>query len=95
MLIVDGNTKWCNELKDHLGNHPYFDVIKPDHKGNVAIEIIESYMPDIIVLDLVLEVYDGFYIMDHITDVMPGYKPAIYVLTAIAIEDVQRILSVY
>ena len=95
VLIIDNNVGWCNKLKDYLGNFPIYEVIKPVHKGNVAIEVIESYKPDIIILDLVLEVYDGFYIMDYITNIMPGYKPAIYIITATATEITQHLLSTY
>ena len=92
MLIVDNDKNWCSELREFLVAYPQFDVMKPAYSGDKAIELIETYRPDAIVLDLLLSGYDGLYIIDNIESSMPSYRPAIYVVSVFSSQIITRLL---
>jgi len=81
ILIVDDDLSLCNEFKGYFEQYPQFNVMSLVCSGDEAIEVIEQHRPDIIILDLVIPVYDGLYVVDYITNDMSNYQPIIYVLS--------------
>jgi len=92
VLIVDDDREWCGTLHQQLEQYAQFNLMTPLHGGDEGLNIIEASKPDVIILDLMLPVYDGMYIIDYISDEMPGYKPFIYVLSALGSEKTNRVL---
>jgi len=95
ILIVDDDPEWCARLATCFEKCSRFDVMESVHSGDVAIKHIELYRPDAIVLDLMLPVNDGLYIIDYIENKMSGYRPIIYVMSIFNTEKINRLLSGY
>jgi len=95
VLIIDDDHEWCAKLKTYLEKCSHFDVMEPVHSGDTAIKHIELYRPDAIILDLLLPVNDGLYIIDYIDSKISGYKPIIYVMSIFNTEKINRLLSGY
>lgn len=93
VLIVDDHQEWCYLLKNCIDQYSRFDVAPPVFDGGSAIKYIEAHKPDVIILDLVMPVFDGLYVIEHIRSKMAGYKPFIYVLSAIGTEKTNRIMK--
>jgi len=74
---------------------PLFDVMEPVHSGDIALKQIELYRPDAIILDLLLPVNDGLYIIDYIDVEMPSYRPVIYVMSIFNTEKINRLMDSY
>ena len=91
VLIVDDDRVWCRRLKAQLEEIPLFYAMEPIHAGDTAIEVIELFKPDVIVLDLIVPIYDGMYIVDYV-DNMPNYQPVIYVVSIVGTEKTHRLL---
>jgi CheY-like chemotaxis protein len=81
LLVVDDDGDLCNEFKSHFDQYPQYESVRTARSGDEALEIIEQYKPSILVLDLIIPVYDGLYIMDYIANNMQGYQPIVYVLS--------------
>lgn len=62
-------------------------VLGTGHDGKEAVELFEKYRPQIVVLDLMMPYFDGFYAMENIRKIDPNAK--FLVLTA-DITDVTR-----
>ena len=92
VLIIDDDRELCGKLKAHLDIYPLFDIMEPVQCGARALELIEQQRPDALVLDLILPIYDGMYIIDHIADNMPGYQPVIYVLSILGTKKTNMML---
>jgi len=93
LFIVDDDFDLCCAFKNHFESYSQFDVMNPVRLGDEAIEIIEQHKPDIIVLDLMLPVYDGMYIMDYIINNMEGYHPIVYVLSIMGSAKTAQMLN--
>lgn len=93
VLIVDDDHDWCAKIKECLESDPLFDVMEPVYSGDKAVELIERHRPDAIILDLLLPVFDGMYIIDHIKNNMHDYRPIVYVCSAIGTDKTNRVLT--
>ena len=93
VAIIDDDSEWCATLKTHLEECPLFDVMEPIHSGDIAINFIELYRPDAVILDLLIPVNDGLYIIDYIDKKMSGYRPIIYVMSMFNTEKINRLLG--
>ena len=92
VLIADDDQAWCHKLRKQIEELNVFTVLQPTHDGGATIESIEEYRPDVLILDLVLPLYDGLYIVNYIHRQMNGYNPFIYVLSAIGTDKTNRIM---
>ncbi|MCL2857082.1 MAG: response regulator [Oscillospiraceae bacterium] len=95
VLVIDDDPEWCIKLIAHLGKCQQFDIMKPIHSGDAAIKHIELHRPDAIILDLLLPVNDGLYIIDYIDSRLPDYRPIIYVMSIFNTEKINRLLGSY
>ena len=95
VLIVDDDWEWCSELSAHLEQFPILNVLQPARTGDVAFQQIKSVRPDAIILDLLLPVNDGLFIIDYIDKEMPDYRPVIYVMSMFGTEKIRVLLRDY
>ena len=68
------------EIFEEWAKSADISVLGIGHDGKEAVELFEKHRPQIIVLDLMMPYYDGFYAMDHIRKIDPNAK--FLVLTA-------------
>jgi DNA-binding NarL/FixJ family response regulator len=66
-------------------------VLAKGRDGNEAIKLFEIFRPDIVVLDLMMPDYDGFYAIDGIQKIDPDAK--FLVLTANVTEEASARLN--
>jgi len=92
VLIVDDNREWCAAVKKQIEQYPIFKVVPPLHNGQDAIVYIKGNKPDIILLDIIMPICDGFYVIGHVRDHMVNYQPYIYVLSALGTEKTNVIM---
>lgn len=68
LLIAEGDEALCGALVDLL-RRSYDITVCAD--GGTASELFRSLRPDAVILDLMLPVKDGFYIMEENADIRP------------------------
>jgi len=92
VLIAEDHVEWCNLLKKEIEQSPSFRVVACLHDGKSALEFICRSKPDIVILDLVMPVFDGLYIVGKIREALPEYSPLIYILSIINTPHINDIL---
>ena len=93
ILIADDDKAWCDSLSRYLGLNPAFEILKVVHNGEEAVDLIQDERPDVILIDLIMPVFDGLYVIDLIRNHMYEYKPFIYVISALDIERTHKLLA--
>ncbi len=59
-MLIEDDKKLCDIMKEYLKEHGYRIIISED-LSNIA-EIFEIHQPDLVILDINLPHYDGFYL---------------------------------
>lgn len=66
LLVVDDNEDFINNVKQTYLTDEEVEVIGSAHDGLEAIHKIESYNPDVVILDLVMPEVDGFGVLANL-----------------------------
>ena len=66
-------------------------VVGRGHSGKKAIELYEKLTPDIVLLDVMMPEYDGFYGLEHIKKINPEAK--VIMVTADLTYDTEKKLK--
>lgn len=72
ILIVDDHEVVRLGLRSLLERHPDFEVVAEAGNGREAIEKVEAYQPDVVVLDIRLPGMSGVEVCQQITDKYPN-----------------------
>jgi len=93
ILICDDNIYWLEVLSLAIDKDPKFKIAAQAYDGKITLDLIEKFRPDIIILDIVMPVYDGVYIVNHIRKNMKEYVPIIYILSALGTGSIVKTLN--
>jgi DNA-binding NarL/FixJ family response regulator len=85
ILIVDDHEVVRLGLRSLLERHPEFEVVAEAGNGREALEKVETYQPNVVVLDIRLPGMSGVEICQHITERNPGIH--VIMLTSYAEDD--------
>ena len=67
VLIIDDNEKFSAELKKELEKSGRFDIVGCAANGKEGLEYFSMYTPDLVILDIVMPVMDGFGVLGRIS----------------------------
>ncbi|MBQ1281634.1 MAG: sporulation transcription factor Spo0A [Oscillospiraceae bacterium] len=93
VLIADGNEDFSEHLKEYIQTASGYDAIATASNGLRALELIEQYKPDVLILDLMLSKLDGMGVLKAL-HTMPK-KPVTLVTASFITEYVSAMLSGY
>ena len=79
IIIIEDDVDMA-EIFEEWAKSAEISVLGVGHDGKEAVELFEKYKPQIVVLDLMMPYFDGFYAMDRIRKIDPDAK--FLVLTA-------------
>lgn len=85
ILIVDDHEVVRLGLRSLLDRHPDFEVVAEAASGREALEKVEVYQPDVVVLDIRLPGMSGVEVCQYITDHFPNVK--VIMLTSYAEDE--------
>ncbi len=86
-LLIVQDEETCRILKDHFSSSFDYEIVGAVSNGDDAIDFIVNSCPNIVILDLILPIRDGFYILDYISTKLVSNKPKVLVLTALMQEN--------
>lgn len=66
VLIIDDNEKFSSKLKEELELTEKFDIIGCASNGKEGLDMFTMYIPDVVILDIVMPVMDGFGVLGRI-----------------------------
>ncbi|MDP4118128.1 MAG: sporulation transcription factor Spo0A [Bacillota bacterium] len=67
VLIIDDNEKFSRKLKEEMDGTGRFDVIGCASNGKEGLEYFSMYLPEVVILDIVMPVMDGFGVLSRIS----------------------------
>ena len=73
VLVIDDDSDTRDVFAAMLEMHD-FDVIGKGQDGKEAAELYEELRPDVVLLDIMMPNYDGFYAMEKIKNMDPDAK---------------------
>lgn len=86
ILVVDDEIEACRTLKDFMVLKGY--EVQTALSGKEAIEMVESFNPHIVLLDIIMPGMGGIDTLKEIKKVAP--KTGIIMVSAVAEEDIAR-----
>ena len=88
LLIADSSEELCRALNDLLGQRYHICTC---HSGDRALELLRSFSPDLIYIDLMLPQIDGLAVLQ--TALQEGIRPAMLVSVGLQSSYIERALS--
>lgn len=88
LLIAESSEELCRALNDLLGQHYHICTC---HSGDRALELLRSFSPDLIYIDLMLPQIDGLTVLQ--TALKEGIQPAMLVSVGLQSPYIERALN--
>lgn len=82
-VIIEDNYDFNMEICEALSTYADYKVLATAKNGEEGFEIITQYKPDIILMDIVMPVKDGLYILEKIKNCI-DYKPMIFCISSLS-----------
>ena len=89
VIVVDDDRDSLEVFAEYLTMKD-LKVVAKANNGKSAVEIYEKFKPDVVLLDVIMPGYDGFYAIEHIRRINPDAK-IIFVTAATAGTTQERI----
>lgn len=86
--LIEDNDISVFMSKRLMAKHPHFDEPLVFTNGTEAFEAFKSYLqtkqalPDVIVLDLLMPIWDGWDFLDAISDEFPDWSLPVFIITS-------------
>jgi two-component system response regulator (stage 0 sporulation protein A) len=90
MVIADDNKEFRQILKDFLVSKNVFDVVAMADDGLKAIEAVEKYEPDILILDIIMPHLDGLGVMEKLNRKELKKFPKVIILSAVGHDKITQ-----
>ena len=84
-LLVDDNHDIREELKTVLEKHEEIEIVGVAKDGVEAIANIQEFNPDVVVLDLVMPVLDGYGVLEFFKN--NRHKPKFLVYSELSLDE--------
>jgi DNA-binding response OmpR family regulator len=69
IIVIDDEIEACNALEEYLANKGHKITIA--HDGKTALEKIKKFMPDVVLLDIIMPGMNGQEILEQIRKIAP------------------------
>lgn len=92
LLIVDDNNDFCNVAINHFAKSTLFECIGVANDGQVAVEMIGTKKPDILLLDMVMPFLDGVGVLKQIKQMPKEDRPNVIVVSSLAQDNLTHTL---
>jgi two-component system response regulator (stage 0 sporulation protein A) len=94
VLLVDDNTEFIEFLHDILVNTKDIKIQGIAYDGYEALQMIDMFKPDIVVLDMIMPNLDGIGVLEKLNENEEGRKPSVIVLSAVGQDSlIQKTIS--
>jgi two-component system response regulator (stage 0 sporulation protein A) len=90
VLIVDDNIEFGDILKEYLTKQKDIEVVGFAKNGFEAIEQIVKYLPDIIILDIIMPHLDGLGVLERINTMNLPTKPIVIILSSMGMDKITQ-----
>jgi two-component system response regulator (stage 0 sporulation protein A) len=89
VIIVEDNVNFCQDIQNALNNDGDFEVAGIARDGQTGLEMILNTEVDVLLLDVVIPVMDGLYILEELKKA-PDKKPVCIMITNVNQDAITR-----
>ncbi len=94
VLVVDDNREFADLLQEYLQKQDDMEVVGVAYNGLEALELIDEFSPDIVILDIIMPYLDGIGVLEQLGGQQLSKRPRIVMLTAFGQESItHRVLE--
>jgi two-component system response regulator (stage 0 sporulation protein A) len=94
VLVADDNREFCELLGQYISNQADFRLVGTASNGRQVMEMLQSEVPDVIILDIIMPHLDGLGVLEQINALGLEHRPKIIMLTAFGQESIaQRVVD--
>lgn len=93
VVIADAGEEYRTLLSDFMTSEGDFEIVGSTGDGAAAYSLVKTQKPDVLLLDFVLAGLDGLSLMEKISQLPDGDKPAIIVMSAFSSEHTLALAS--
>ena len=90
IVIADDNKEFRGVLKDFLISKSLFEVVAMADDGIKAIEAVEKYEPDILILDIIMPHLDGLGVLEKMHKKELRKFPKVIILSAVGHDKITQ-----
>ena len=90
VAIVDDNSELVKMMEEYLSNHGEIEVISTAPNGKQCLKMLEDYIPDVLVLDIIMPHLDGLAVLETMKENPQLNNVQVIMLTAFGQEDVMK-----
>lgn len=81
ILIADDNQRFCDILQKSLDAVEMFEVVGTAHDGADAVRMVQSLLPDLLILDIIMPHLDGMGVLERLHASRLEYMPRVIILS--------------
>ena len=90
LVVADDNNDFCRLMEDYVDTVDDIELVGAANDGLVALEIIKTKLPDVVILDNVMPMLDGLGVLEKLNGMVLTKRPKIITITASPTEDFMR-----
>lgn len=90
VVIADNNRSYLELMRDYFKKMNGFEIVAYAFDGKEACELAKLEKPDLIIVDLILPVIDGFGVIEHIRSCKELNHTKIVMISAISLDFVVK-----
>ena len=92
VLVVDDDNDTVEVLCEYLGLKG-FEVVGRGHNGREAVELYEELRPDVVLSDVMMPDFDGYYGLQKILELDPHAKVVMVTASAVSVAERDKMKS--
>lgn len=90
IVIADDNKEFSTILSEYLTTQEDFEVLGVAKDGIEAVDLVEKYEPDVLVLDIIMPHLDGLGVLEKINSMPLERLPKVIVLSAVGQDKITQ-----
>lgn len=90
VAIVDDNSELVKMMEEYLSNHGEIEVISTAPNGKQCLKMLEDYIPDVLVLDIIMPHLDGLGVLEKLNTMNLEKTPRIIILSAVGQDKITQ-----
>ncbi len=88
VVIADDNREFAELLREYINDQEDMDVVAVAHHGQDALQFVEQFEPDALILDIIMPVLDGIGVLERMVSL--DHHPKTIMLTAFGQDVITR-----